>query len=149
MNLCLLIWEKKQISAYFYYLTFLNHIWYSTQKFVYHFSFQVTLALFLLIQVFLIISPFYDVILKEMESQKIFWTRNDVIFWYQSLFCDAIIGASCQHSDNAANIKVGIHINKKCLLYHAIFILPLILPLQCRQTLYFLDFLWSALRKKL
>ena len=26
-----------------------------------------------------------------MESQKIFWTGNDVILWHQSLYCDAII----------------------------------------------------------
>ena len=55
--------------------------------------------------------------------------------------CDAIIGPWCQHFGNVVHIKVGIHIAMKCLLYHVIFILPFILPLQSKHIFYFLDFL--------
>ena len=53
---------------------------------------------------------FCNVILKEMESQKIFWAGNDVILWHYPLCCDAFVGASCQDFGNAVNIKEGIHI---------------------------------------
>ena len=47
-----------------------------------------------------------------MESQKNFWTGNEVILWHSSLCCDAIIAGSCQHCGNAVKINVGIHISK-------------------------------------
>ena len=44
-----------------------------------------------------------------MESQEIFWTRNEVILWH--LLCyDAIVEASCQDCGNVVNMKVGTHI---------------------------------------
>ena len=49
---------------------------------------------------------------KSFERNgKIFWTRNAVILWHQSLCCDVVIGSSCQYCCNAVYIKVGIHIS--------------------------------------
>ena len=47
---------------------------------------------------------------KKLKVKRFFELEMNVILWHHSLCCDAIIEPSCQHSGNAVNIKVEIHI---------------------------------------